>query len=231
MKTYHPEIPLISLHIPKMAGTSFKEALQTWFGSKLLLHYFDEKNAAPPAKHNLYKGILKKRPKHGLCIHGHFNRYRNIGIENYYPNSRQYITILRDPFETHVSNYFYTKKLMKNGVTFEKDISVAEQQMDVMRYFRKHKRSYLRFFLPEGISINNYQSVLDNNFIFIGIAERLQDSVDKLAVILGFKPITISHENTSPRDEPIPEFAREEFMRDNELEMAIYSYALNRFGQ
>ena len=44
MKQYGKERPLISIHIPKCAGTSFVGVLKEYFGKKLYRHYFDEKN-------------------------------------------------------------------------------------------------------------------------------------------------------------------------------------------
>ena len=53
MAVYNPEYPLISIHIPKCAGTSFYNVLKKWFGRKLLRHYHNEKFNRPPKKHKL----------------------------------------------------------------------------------------------------------------------------------------------------------------------------------
>ncbi|MBW1940370.1 MAG: sulfotransferase family 2 domain-containing protein [Deltaproteobacteria bacterium] len=112
MKKYDSTIPLISIHIPKCAGTSFAEILTAWFGRGFLQHYPDEKNNKSPKKHNIYIG---KHFKPRLCIHGHFNNNRGNGVQDYYPNVDQYIMILRDPFEVYLSNYFYVKRLRKDA--------------------------------------------------------------------------------------------------------------------
>jgi hypothetical protein len=43
MKTYDPDFPPISIHIPKCAGRSLETVLETWFGSGLLKHYPNKK--------------------------------------------------------------------------------------------------------------------------------------------------------------------------------------------
>ena len=57
----------------------------------------------------------------------------------------------------------------------------------------------------------------------------LQKSVDNLARVLGYSSLPVSEQNISEREEIIPEGAREKFIEDNPLEMAIYDYALNHF--
>jgi hypothetical protein len=105
MRKYITEKPLFSIHIPKTAGTSFQKILKCWFGDDLYLHYFDEKNNKMPEKY-----ILKS----GLCIHGHFNKKRGFGVFDYYPEADQFITIIRDPLELHLSNFFFVKKMFQN---------------------------------------------------------------------------------------------------------------------
>src|SRR5262245_8731415 len=128
MKLYDPEKPLISLHIPKCGGTSFRAVLQHWFGPNLYRHCFYERLTKPPRKYDL---------EGGMCIHGHFNRKRQIGVSDYYPEVDQFITILRDPFEMTVSRYFYAKG---KGATRFRDghpvEAMQERFADVRAYLR-----------------------------------------------------------------------------------------------
>jgi len=87
MLNYKFSKTLISIHIPKTGGTSFKDVLYTWFGKNLFFHYYNEREGIMPVKYELLPGI---------CIHGHFNRKRNFGVQDYYPEATQFITILRD---------------------------------------------------------------------------------------------------------------------------------------
>src|SRR5262249_41350915 len=83
-----PSQPLFSLHVPKTAGTSFRKDLEGWFGPDLALHYRGDQGE-PPARAAL-------RP--GLCVHGHFNRLRGIGVRQYYPDAGQFIVLRPAPF-------------------------------------------------------------------------------------------------------------------------------------
>lgn len=229
MKKYNPERPLISIHIPKCAGTSFRKVLKSWFGRRLFLHYYNEQRNKPPKKYRTYKLFNRKLLRPGLCIHGHFNGKRGHGAEDYYPELDQYITVLRDPFQVHLSNYFYAKTQGDNLLWAGKPSDIVFNNYGIENYLSEKKKSFILNFLPAGISLNNYRQILEEKFIYVGIAEDLQRSVEQLAIRLGFPPVKTQFQNVSPRKEGIPDGAREEFIRNNPLEMALYEYALENY--
>jgi hypothetical protein len=71
MKQYDKEHPLIAIHVPKTAGTSFRKVLEQWFGNRLHFHYYDEIMGAMPTKVRL-KHRFTNRFREGICIYGHF---------------------------------------------------------------------------------------------------------------------------------------------------------------
>ena len=228
MAVYNPEYPLISIHIPKCAGTSFYNVLKKWFGRKLLRHYHNEKFNRPPKKHKL-TAFLSKKFKYQICIHGHFNNKRGNGVSDYYPEVNQYITILRDPFEIHLSNYFYVKKLGKKAFRDGKHHEIIEKNLSLQQYLSYSNRSFYLSFLPQKISIDNYNQILDERFVYIGITEDLQASVNSLSEKLGFSTVSLPVKNISQRTEDVTEDMRNKFIQNNPLEMAIYEYALARY--
>ena len=118
MKAYDPSDLLISIHLPKCGGSSLKAALKRWFGKKLYYHYYDEEKNATPSRLLSYRIRLSSMMSDGYCVHGHFNKYRGFGIRDYYPNSNQFISFLRDPLEIHLSNYYFlTRKCFTEMVS------------------------------------------------------------------------------------------------------------------
>lgn len=233
MKEYDPNKPLISIHIPKCAGSSFSNILISWFGKGFHPHYYDEKLNNPPKQYSLYDKLFEKKFKFGMCIHGHFNNDRKIGVRDYYPKIDQLITIIRNPFDLHVSNYFYVKRLSKNRHSYRsgKQHPIIEKGWNVRDYLRESKKSCLCQFLPSNISLENYKEILEEQFIFVGITEDIQNSVRILAQKLGFPDLKVPISNISTWDEKIPEWAQDEFISNNPLEMAIYNFAKNRIGR
>ena len=96
---YNPEQPLVSLHIPKTAGSSLRQALQGWFpADRLKLHYPDQATLQPPHRCDFTGPI---------CVHGHFDAAAGLDVGSYYPEAGQFITFFRDPFERAISFYCF----------------------------------------------------------------------------------------------------------------------------
>lgn len=223
MKNYDKEIPLISIHIPKCGGSSFKEAVSKWYGKNLYFHYYNEKDGLMPKK-------IKLKPWHligykeNLCIHGHFNHKRGFGVDDYYPEIKQAITFLRDPLETALSVFFYGHKLMKenksyrNGKKFEIINDIDE--------FLENRNSYISYFLPKGMNRNNINQYINDYFVHIGVMEHFQKSMDILAEKLNKPIIKIGHENISKRTQEPSKDSINKFKSKCEFEYYLYDRAL-----
>ncbi|MFC1778432.1 sulfotransferase family 2 domain-containing protein [Pseudomonadota bacterium] len=233
MKQYNPNKPLFSIHIPKCAGTSFSNILKAWFKKGYYRHSYNEKRNTPPQKHNLYKGFFTKTLRPKICIHGHFNNKRGTGVQDYYPEANQFITIFRDPFHLHVSTYFYVKQQEKTkssgAYRFGKPHPIIANNWNLEDYLNVKPKSYICNFLPPSITLDNYRHILKEQFLFIGIAEELQRSVDALSRILQFESKLVPMVNVSNWKEQVPDGIRETFVDNNPLEMAIYAYAKETF--
>lgn len=210
MKSYNKKKPLIFIHIPKCGGTSVNKVLRHWFGDRFLRHGFN--------KNNRWYRSEPYDPRPGFCISGHFNWLGDRGIHHLYPRSRQFISFIRDPFEIALSQYFFRKKKGR-----EKDCPSVED------FFQKHKRSILLNFLPEQITPDNYKRILSENYIYLGLTEDLQISMDMLAGKLGFPETAIQHANQSPRNESVPDKCKTAFMLNNPLEYLIYQHIMETY--
>jgi hypothetical protein len=232
MLEYNPRKPLFSIHIPKCAGSAFSNILKSWFGTGYLRHYYNEQNNSPPERYKLKPNHINGNVRDKICVHGHFNNNRKFGIRDYYPKATQIITIMRDPFELHLSNYFYVKQLAISGGAYRsgKLHPIIKNGWNVEDYLENSRKSYILNFFPFDISLDNYQDVLSNQFIYIGITEQLQKSINILANILGFQSYSVNKKNVSEWNETLPLNARKKFKNDNKLEFAIYDYARNHWG-
>lgn len=224
MREYDRSQPLIVIHVPKAAGTSSQKIFQNWFGEGFLRHYFNEQTGEMPDKHDLFGIHTVNKP---LLLHGHFNRLRNFGVEDYYPEAKQFITILRDPFELTVSHYFYTRKNTSNW----KDQSRVPTNT-LREYLLNTKPNMLNHF-PREMSLNNYKEVIEDNFIDIGITEYLGESMKRIAskLNLPYDSALLGHYNVTERDQEVPDQLRDMFIENNQLEFAVYDYALEKHIQ
>lgn len=229
MKSYDPDRPLISLHVPKCAGTSFLSVLQTWYGRRLYRHYPNEVKGTSPPRYRLRSRLRPSKWKRHVCVHGHFNKTRGMGVQDYYPEADQFITVFRDPFDLHLSAYFFRRrrgeKSFRDGAPFP---APPVDVYDIEVYLRE-SRSFMLAHVPFDITLDNYESVLDENYVYVGVSEDMQTTVDVLASRLGFKSVQVERKNASDWSESVPENAREEFIERHPLEFAIYNYALARY--
>ena len=176
--------------------------------------------------------VLRQSPGSGACIHGHFDYTRGTGIQQYYPNIDQYITVLRDPFEIAVSDYFFAKSHGDNWFINGRRAPIAERYRGFDDYFERevlHRDTFMVNYLPVEVTLSDFARVFESKFIYVGVAEDLPTTVRLLADKLGFPNVDVPHSNKSPRDEPISPGLREAFFQTHPVEYALYQYALAHY--
>jgi hypothetical protein len=222
MREYNSAHYLFSLHIPKCSGTSFTEVLKKWFWPGFHAHYFRHETNQTPFKPRQVKLLTHKLGIFPLCIHGHFEE--EAGVFECYPGASQFITIIRDPLELQISLFYdHKRRLNEQGELYWKGNKV-ELEYPTIDSWVANRPSFLLKFFPWKVTTDNYQEVIHDNFIFIGVTENLQQSVNQLAKKLGKPLVTIPHLNTSARDEKPSDEAIKQFKEKHKLEYLIYDY-------
>lgn len=235
MRGYDPDLPLFSIHIPKCAGTSLTFVLRKWFKGRLYTHYPDPKTGTLPMHRNLNEGVSWKRrllkrkayPR-GICIHGHFSHRGGYGIQDYYPEARQFITVLREPFDAAVSNYFFIKSRGDDWFLKGERWNITTTYPNVSDYIERvlfYKPSRMLDYLPFEFAPETFAAEVDKSFVYIGIAEDMQESLKQLAERLGFAIPEVVRKNKSEWDEPVPLGAREEYRKKNPHVYMLYDFA------
>ena len=219
MKTYDRTRPLIAIHVPKAAGTSVRQVFETWFGRRLYRHYYHEIFGLKPRRTRLRR-LFSSTFREGVCIYGHFNRTRQMGIEHDYPEVQQFVTVLRDPFELAVSEYFYLRDAGRRW----RDKSRIPTD-DIETYLARKTPNMLDHF-PRPLTLDDYREKLCADFIHIGITEDLAVSLRAMAHKLGFvPPAHIEELNRTERGQVVPYAFKEAFAARHPLEFAVYAFA------
>ncbi|SBV37060.1 conserved hypothetical protein [uncultured Stenotrophomonas sp.] len=104
---------IVSLHLPKTAGTSFGAALERHFGAALLRDYADLPLHVEPAVRNaaalrasLAQADLDAPPP--ACIHGHFLPVKYLLHAQ--RHGARFVTWMRHPVERLLSHYFFWQR-------------------------------------------------------------------------------------------------------------------------
>jgi hypothetical protein len=221
MIEYNPNEPLIFLHIPKTGGTSVRSLFEIWFSENLRVHYYDATLNRMPEKHPINEKTNSGKP---LIVYGHFNRRRSFGVEDYYPDARQFITILRDPFERVVSSFFYLKKISQ-----ENSNARVPFQNDLVAHVRSMKSLTLAHF-PREVTLSNYKEIIEKFFVAIGTLEKLHASMSLIAqkLQMPYNKEMLEVLNFTHRDQDIPRGLRDRYIEENALEYIVYNYVKDR---
>jgi hypothetical protein len=146
-------------------------------------------------------------------------------VRDHYPQVKQFITVLRDPFETAVSNYFFLKRRGPIGPR-----SAYWYQQSLENFLKGRKPNILNHF-PRKVTADNYRSIIDECFVEVGITEYLCESLQRISNTLGrdFAESDLEIVNASPRTQHLPDHFRSLYEEKNELEFMVYRYALDLF--
>ncbi|MCK5896395.1 MAG: hypothetical protein KAG20_06290 [Cocleimonas sp.] len=223
MKVYNRNKPLILIHVPKTAGISVRKIYKGWFNECLLFHYYDGSAKKKPEKVALDSLHSTENP---VFVYGHFNRSKQFGVEQYYPEVDQFITILRDPFEMAVSGYFYVRKTVPHW----RD-QLALPQGGLKEYLTQMQSGLLNFF-PCEMTFDNYKEVIETQFVEVGVTEHLDTSLQRIATALGqhYVKDSIERLNVAKRDQQVPYELKDGFIERHLLEFAIYDYVLGKYS-
>ncbi len=168
---------IVSVHVPKCAGTSFLRVLESIYGPRLWPNYgrvFVREQAQP--------GCV---PADAMVIHGHF---MVDAFDDLLPQ-RRLITWVRHPVERVVSNYYHFLRSpdMRDDccrVMHEKRLGLI--QFAELEWMRNEATRYLG-----GKPLDEFTAV--------GIAERFEDSLEMMAHALNWTEIP-----PAPRDNVNP---------------------------
>jgi hypothetical protein len=128
---------IISLHLPKTAGTSFAKSLKAQFGKALLKDYADLPINTPVYERNL--NALQACIENGAkdfagvqCIHGHFLPLKYLLLSA--KREITFITWMRDPVERLASHYWFWRKTYKADTAPELQKRMVEEKWPLERF-------------------------------------------------------------------------------------------------
>jgi hypothetical protein len=209
---------LIYVHIPKTGGNTVAWLLGGLFkGEKTLRESSDmhnDNNVMSATGNKKYK--VKHNYKHGYIpdakfIRGHFKKtkYEHLG----YPM----ITWLRDPVERVISNYIQqtTKwgKARGKAPTYYKLVS----DQTLLTYAK----------VWDSLQCWYCDNSLDD-FLFVGILERMEESIEKLSSILEVDFPEIPQKNPTKSKKIYGEDVKSEIVKYQEKEYKLYNEAIRR---
>lgn len=179
-------IELVSLHIPKTAGTSFRS---------VFLDNVSERNFAKVDIFN--SGRIKvndtyftgsKLHRKVKAIHGHFP-YVVLLDRFEIQETTQFITWVRNPVERVLSNYYFLRSVIQQRINEQQDENLFERIGKSLQEFVLHPEN-------QNVQSNFLQEAPLENFAFIGIQDKFESELDRLSNTMGWKVKNNSHNIT-----------------------------------
>ncbi|MGH9688849.1 MAG: hypothetical protein ACRD5K_17345 [Candidatus Acidiferrales bacterium] len=168
---------ILSLHVPKAAGNSFRQLLQAGFGERLMLDYGDWAGFKVPEaleRCRLRTVAMRGRRDELLekydIIHGHFVTDKYLGL---FPK-QEIVAFFRDPYQQAVSHYCFLLRNPQREHLEEKMLHEAKMTLhDYLAWdaFRDQQSQYLGTVSIDdlamvGLSEEFYKSVHLFNSVF-----------------------------------------------------------------
>lgn len=214
---------LVSVHIPKTGGSSFRTLLENHFKSELLLDYSD----TPFEYNNLVRNSLavtkmwraRQLEQQYVCIHGHFLPVKYLLLKE-----KTFLIWLREPVEMIVSLYYYIQRKIdpkkRKVKKYMGDMNISLEDFCKITHFHNIYAKYLW-----GMSLEQ--------FGFVGITENYNNNLilfEKFCEInVTDNPIVenVNPEKNSSNDRyEISEKSRKQICDFNYKDVLIYQQAV-----
>lgn len=229
---------LISVHLPKTAGTSFERSLRRHFGAQLERRYADKPLHHHPLRRNLRaarEGLCGRRRQETAspaCIHGHFLplSYRHLARRA----DVRFVTWLREPIDRLLSHYHYWRRAADNDA---RDTLQDQTQDKVQRRMREENWSFEQFAQRRELR-NVYRAFLwgfpVERFDFIGITEHYASDLREFGQRFLDRDLRPAEENRNPAHRAgaagegysIDRGLRERLERVHARDLSLYRFAL-----
>jgi hypothetical protein len=218
---------ILSIHIPKAAGQSFRARLESTFASRLLMDYGDWIGLDTPeivTRRELRKPEMRARRDELLrdydIIHGHFIADKYVGL---FPTTK-FAAFFRDPYQQVVSHFQY---LLRH----------PEIDHPVVKLFHETRMTLSEFIA----ALPNIQSMFlgsigVEDLATVGLLEQYERGVALFEAVFGceLSPET-SRENVNPNRRgntyPIDAAVRKAVETHHAGDLEVYRRACERFSR
>lgn len=187
-------LELISIHIPKTAGTSFRNSLCAVYGQKGVVRLdIGLVRQETRVREELYTDAAL--PPETRVLHGHFS-YPLLTARFDIPTGLPVITWLRDPVERVISNYFYLARRLREELDEER------KGLNILKKMQRSLREYV-LYEPSQNRMSKFLEGLElGDLFFVGLVEHYDQDIRSLAGKLDWAQTPVFHHNRTGNNRP-----------------------------
>ncbi len=176
-----PDMELISIHVPKTAGSSFRRILESVYANDGEFQPVYDKEQG---MEDLWQDRLPDFDRRVRAIHGHFPATR--ALLQRYPRARL-IAWLRDPVDRTISYYHYWQRIPSHGNPAHDQFLAAKPDLLEFASHPMMQQEMLEYF----------KRIALQEFFFIGFLERFDQDLEELADRMEWALPEIPRENSA----------------------------------
>ena len=223
---------IIFLHIPKTAGTTFREIICRQYESYATAKFYPM-GKYPHKEFKEFKKDIEKQMRDIKCLIGHI--CMGWRCHELFPPPSTYITFLRDPVDKVISLYYFILKRpdhLLHNILKSKKMGLAEFVSSGMT--SEIDNGQTRALACNGANLEEAKNNIREKFIIVGFTERFDETLILLKKIFGWENLFYMRGNVNknrPGKEDTPKEVFDIIRNNNELDIKLYKFAKERFEE
>ncbi len=226
---------IIFLHIPKTGGGTLAPVIQRQFSD----HEVQTIDVTPSVEQSIreFRELPQEERGKIRCVTGH----ASFGLHKDLLGDTEYVTLVRDPVERIISNYYYIRRTPGHR-SYD---SVVGQEMSLREFVESGVNAQVENGMTRSISGDSYtqpdrttlkqaKSNLREHFGVVGITERFDESLVVMKRRYGWKRVGYVKRNVTrsrPTKEDIEDETHHLIESKNQLDLELYEYGVSLFEE
>ncbi len=224
---YNPKTPVVVANVCPKAHELLKPVLDQWFGDGHREIVVDEASEARELISSVTRGSGKWK-KSVRCVSAVFDQSVSMGVPDCLPPDHQLVTFVGDPFTLAVDEY---QRQLQNPNFWHRGQRVGfSQHFPNLDAFLDRYPDWLYGRLPQNLTLANLKQKLRREFLFVGVLDSLQESVDQLAQIIDQPIVELTTPWNAAETVVGSEAQRQKFYAQYPRPKAIYDFAKSQAG-
>lgn len=221
-RNYNPKKPIVVANVCPEAHELLKPVLDQWFGEAH--HALEINEASDPGK--LIRSVVSgkgKWKKTVKCVSAVFDQRCSLGAPDCLPADLQLVTFVGDPFTLAVAEF--QRQQRRPNFWYRGQQVEFSQCFPTLDSFLDRYPDWLYGRLPQNLTLANLPQKMGHDFLFVGVLESLQESVNQLAETIDQSAVELTSVWDAGDTTVGSESQRQKFYAQYPRPKAIYDFA------